>query len=284
MSVPSHFGDEVPRAAAFLEGRLGRPDLGVVLGSGFAPLAGALGAGERVSSSEIPGCPECRVEGHGGGAAAARVASGNVWLFAGRLHLYEGHDAARVAFPVAVLAAAGVRSVLLTCAAGGLDDADVPGDFAVVTDHINLAGADPLRVIPPERRDPPFLDLQEAYDPAFRLAWHEAARAGEVRMRDGVLAALAGPCYETPAEVRMVRGLGADLVSMSTVPEAIAARYLGLRVAAVACVSNKGAGMAGARWIHHGGVVRSVEEAVAGAAGFLRAGIESMAAAGSEGS
>jgi purine-nucleoside phosphorylase len=208
--------------------------------------------------------------------ASARVSERNVWLFLGRRHLYEGHDAALVAFPIAVLAAAGARAVLLTCAAGGLLESDHPGDFALVTDHLNFTGADPLRSIPAGVRDPSFLDLQEAYDPILADRWRRVARESGIGLRDGVLVSVPGPSYETPAEVRMLRALGADLVSMSTVLETIAARYLGLRVAAIACIANRGAGMTGGEGIFHDGVIGRVAGAVTGAGMFLRAGAESM--------
>ncbi len=276
MSRAGDFGNEVPSAADRLRGRLGAPDLGVVLGSGVAPLAEALGAGVSPATVEVPGRPPCSVDGHAGGVASVRLSGANVWLFLGRLHLYEGCDPATAVLPVALLAAAGAPSVLLTCAAGGLLDSDRPGDFALVADHLNLTGADPIRSIPPGTREPAFLDLHDAYDPAFRRSWRRTAGETGAALREGILAAMHGPSYETPAEVRMLRALGADLVSMSTVPETIAARYLGMRVAAVACVANRGAGLAGSGAIEHGGVVDRVRAAVAGARNFLSRGIEGM--------
>jgi purine-nucleoside phosphorylase len=274
MGDPSDFGAEVPAAAELLRSRLGPPDLGVLLGSGFARFGAALGCGAPVPG--IPGFPPCAVDGHAGGVAAASVGSKRIWVFSGRLHLYEGHDARRVAVPVALLAAAGARGALLTCAAGGLLGDDRPGDFALITDHLNLTGADPLRAVPFERRDPRFLDLQGTYDPMFQEGWRRAARNGGVRLRGGILASLPGPCYETPAEVGMLRVLGADLVSMSTAPEAIAARYLGLRVAAVACIANAGAGIRDRAPIGHRGVLETVDAAVERGGRFLADGIREM--------
>jgi purine-nucleoside phosphorylase len=276
MSAPSHFGEEVPGAAEFLRERLGSPELGVVLGSGFAPLAEALRVRTPVPASEIPGFPECTVAGHPGGVAATAALGAGVWVFSGRLHLHEGHDAARVALPLAILAAAGARRALLTCASGGLLESDRPGDFALVTDHLNLTGEDPLRSIPSGTRNPAFLDLQGAYDLTFLEGWRLLADSEGLRLRDGVLAAVPGPCYETPAEVRMLRALGADLVTMSTVPEAIAARYLGLRVAAVACIANVAAGTKGQAPIDHRDVLETVGGAVAERARALVGGIERM--------
>ena len=150
--------------------------------------------------------------------------------------------------------------------------------LVVVTDHLNLTGSDPLRLVDPRRRHPMFLDLQGAYDPVFQEVWRSAARRHGTTMRDGVLAGVPGPCYETPAEVRMLRAMGADLASMSTVPETIAARYLGLRVAAVACVANLGAGMSDADGIEHGRVLAAVEAAVTANVAMLVSGLAAMCA------
>jgi purine-nucleoside phosphorylase len=180
------------------------------------------------------------------------------------------------ALPVGLMAAAGARTALLTCAAGGLRDDDRPGDFAVITDHVNLLGDDPVRQIPAHLRDPAFLDVQHVYDERLSEAWRVAARDGGVRLRDGVLAALPGPCYETPAEVRMLRAIGADLASMSVVPEAILAAYARMRVTAIACISNRGAGMGGPDAIAHGEVLDVVARAVGASASFLLSGLGAM--------
>jgi inosine/guanosine/xanthosine phosphorylase family protein len=262
--------------AAFLRERLGPPRSGIVLGSGFAPLATMLGSAAPLAFEDVPGYPARRAPGHGGGVAAVESGGGVAWIFLGRLHTYEGLDAWTVAHPVRLLAAAGAHRVLLTCAAGGLRPADRPGDFAVVSDHINLLGDDPIRRLPPAGRSPAFPDLQGAYDPAWAAVWRDAARSAAAPLRDGVLASLAGPCYETPAEVRMLRALGADLVSMSVVPETIVARYLGLRVAAIACISNRGAGMDEGEAIAHEDVVDVVGAAVAKHAALFRIGLAAM--------
>lgn len=267
-----HDGGERAAAdgAAYLRERLGAPAAGVILGSGFAPLASILGASVPIRFEDVPGYPARRAPGHGEGVAAIDLGGASAWVFLGRLHVYEGHDPLTAAHPVRLLAAAGATRVLLTCAAGGLRSEDRPGDFAVVTDHINLQGDDPIRHIAPSRRTPAFPDLQGAYDPAWADAWRAAARESGTPLRDGVLAALAGPCYETPAEVRMLRALGADLVSMSVVPETILARYLGLSVAAIACISNRGAGMGEGEAIAHDDVVGAVGHAIAANARLFR--------------
>ncbi len=262
--------------AAFLVARLGAPTLGLVLGSGFSQLAEILAASQPIAYLSIPGYPAGHAPGHDGGLAVAKVGGALLWIFNGRLHTYQGLDALAAAHPVGLLAAAGAEAVVLTCAAGGLKDGDRPGDFAIVTDHVNLLGDDPIRRLPPDRRDPGFLDLHRVYDPGLAARWREVARGSDVPLRDGILAALPGPCYETPAEVRMLRAIGADLASMSVVPEAILAHYLRMRVAAIACISNLGAGMGAAGGIAHCDVLDVVEQSVRRRASLLRDGLTAM--------
>ena len=261
--------------AAYLIARLGAPRAGVVLGSGFRPLAQAWEGGAAVPFAGIPGYPAQRAAGHDGGVTAVTLDGARVWMFLGRLHTYEGHDALAAAHPVRLLADAGARSVLLTCAAGGLLPDDRPGGYAIVTDHLNLSGDDPLRRIPIGARVPAFQDLQNVYDPAAVQAWRRRAAASGLPLREGILASLPGPCYETPAEVRMLRALGADLASMSVVGEAIYARYRGLAVTALACISNRGAGSDEAA-IAHEDVVDVESASVARHAEALRSGALSM--------
>jgi inosine/guanosine/xanthosine phosphorylase family protein len=256
--------------------RLGAPDLGVVLGSGFDVLGAALADGPTIETAAIPGYPRGRVPGHRGRIRSGGRPHGTVWVFQGRVHLYEGFSGDEVAFPIALLAAAGARAVLLTCAAGGLREGMRAGELLLIGDHLNLTGVDPARGLAHAGDGPRFVDLQGAYDPEFREIWRtEAARRG-VELPEEVLAAVGGPCYETPAEVRMLRTLGAGLASMSTVPETIAARWHGLRVAALACVANPGAGLGGGRPIDHADVLDSVERSVAAAVGLLVGGADGM--------
>ncbi len=165
---------------------------------------------------------------------------------------------------------------MLTCAAGGLRDEDRPGAFAIVTDHVNLLGDDPIRRIPPDRRVPAFLDLHRVYDPDLAASWRKVATSCDLALRDGVLAALPGPCYETPAEVRMLRAIGADLASMSIVPEAILAHYFRMRVGAIACISNLGTGLGAGETIAHDDVLDVVERAVGRNASFFRGVLAAM--------
>ena len=262
-------------AAKRLESVLGKPRLGVVLGSGFSPAVAALGdPAALVDVRNVPGMIAPRVDGHLGRIDAFRLQSETVWVFDGRLHLYEGHPPDVVAQAVRVLAAAGARAILLTCAAGGLLESDLPGSFAVVADHINLTGADPTRG-EGLGGGPRFVDLQGAYDPELLASWEDEADRRGIPLRRAVLAGVAGPCYETPAEVRMLRALGADAVTMSVAVETIAARALGLRVAAIACIANAGAGL-GTGGLDHGEVLAAVRAAVAAAGTFFCAGVRRM--------
>ncbi len=253
---------------------LGPPDLGVVLGSGFDALADALGCREGLDVAGLPGGPIAGTDGHCGRLEVAERGGRRVWVFRGRVHLHEGYAAGEAAFAVTMLAAAGGRGVLLTCAAGGLADRAQPGDLVMVHDHLNLTGDDPVRSIPPAARTTPFPDLQQLYDGAWADRIRAAAEESGVPLGEGVLAAVRGPCYETAAEVRMLRAFGADLVSMSIVPEAIAAGYHGLRVAAIACVSNRGAGLGRGGAIDHGDVLAHVRHTVSRRARFLAAAVD----------
>jgi purine-nucleoside phosphorylase len=264
--------------AAFLVDRLGPPRVGLVLGSGFSGLADALSADVHIAYGTIPGYPAGKARGHDRGVAAASIGGARLWIFNGRLHTYDGLTAFEAAYPAGLLAAAGAEAVVLTCAAGGLKDDDRPGDLVIVTDHLNLLGDDPLRCLAPGRRSPGFLDLHRVYDADYAASWRGIASSFEIRLRDGILASLPGPCYETAAEVRMLRILGADLASMSVVPEAILAHYFRLRVFAIACISNLGAGMGAGETIAHAGVLDVVEHAVRRSVPLFRGGLAAMLA------
>ncbi len=219
-----------------------RPQLAIVLGSGFGPLLERVAVDAEVPFAKLPGFPAATVEGHAGKFVFGRLGSGPVLVQAGRIHFYEGHGMDAVTLPTRVLAALGIRDLLLTNAAGGINHRYRPGDFMRLTDHLNFMGANPLRG-PCAPGLPRFLDLTQVYDPALGALLGHAAKAAQVRWQRGVYLAVSGPTYETPAEIRAFAKLGADAVGMSTVPEAIVARHLGLRVAAVSCISNLAAGL-----------------------------------------
>jgi purine-nucleoside phosphorylase len=193
--------------------------------------------------ARIPGFPPSTVEGHSGNLVFGRAGDVAVLALQGRIHYYEGHDLARVAFPARVLIAAGCRTLIITNAAGGVDPALRGGELVVLSDHLNLLGGSPLRGRNDAALGPRFVDLTEAYDRGLRqLALAAGAELG-MQLREAVYAALPGPQYETPAEIRMLRTLGADLVGMSTVPEVIVAAHMGARVLGLSCCTNPGAGL-----------------------------------------
>ena len=232
------------RAAVTISDRLGveKPEVGFILGSGLAGLAGRFDDARRVSYGDISGFPGTTVVGHPGVLVGGVLAGRPAVALAGRFHMYEGHSAALAAFPVRVLAALGVRILFVSNAAGGIRRTFRPGDLMVIADHMNLTGQNPLYG-PVERGDTRFPDMSSPYDPELRQRLHEAGRRVGVPLADGVYGWTLGPAYETPAEVRMLERLGLDAVGMSTVPEVIAARASGMRVVGMSCVTNLASGI-----------------------------------------
>jgi purine-nucleoside phosphorylase len=243
--MPNGEIQRVRAAAAFVAERLQRPPrVGLVLGSGLGGFADQLTDVARIPYAEIPEMPRPLVVGHAGNLCAGSVAGVPVACLQGRSHIYEGHTPTRAVFGVRLLAELGCRIMLLTNAAGGIHSSFVPGDLMLITDHLNLMGDSPLRG-PNFEGGPRFPDLSQAYDANLQAAAREAARVAGVTLREGVYAAMLGPSYETPAEIRMLRTLGADAVGMSTVPEVIALRQIGVRVGAMSCITNLAAGISG---------------------------------------
>ena len=220
-----------------------RPSVGVVLGSGLGAFADAVEEPVEIPYEEIPGWPLSTAIGHAGVLVLGRFGGATVAVLKGRAHLYEGHPADRVVFGIRVLGRLGVRSLVLTNACGAIDPAVPPGRLVAVSDHLNLQGASPLVGPNDDSLGPRFPDLTDAYDPDYRRLAHEAADRLGLELGDGVYAAWLGPAFETPAEIRMMRALGADLVGMSTVPEVLAARHMGIRCLALSCVTNAAAGV-----------------------------------------
>lgn len=236
-----------------------RPKLAIVLGSGFGPLQERVEVVKEIPYAKLPGFPQPTVQGHSSKLVLGMLGGTPVAVLCGRAHYYEGHSMAEVTFAVRVLAAFGIRDLLLTNAAGGVSRRFRPGDFMRLTDHINFMGANPLRgPCPPGLAR--FLDLTQVYDPTLGGLLDKAAKRARARWHRGVYLALSGPTYETPAEIRAFAKLGADAVGMSTVPEAIVARHLGLRVAAVSCISNQAAGL-GPHALSHDEVLATAKEA-----------------------
>ena len=220
------------------------PSVGIVLGSGLGGFADELDDPVEIPYGEIPGWPAATALGHAGTLVLGHVRGIPVAAMRGRAHLYEGHPAGKVVFGVRVLGALGVRTLVVTNACGGIRKGLAPGDLVLVSDHLNLQGTSPLVGPNDDSLGPRFPDMSDAYDPELRAAAHAAAARLGQTLAEGVYAAWLGPAFETPAEIRMIRVLGGDLVGMSTVPEVLAARHMGIRCLAISCVTNLAAGIA----------------------------------------
>ncbi|HEX3702492.1 MAG TPA: purine-nucleoside phosphorylase [Vicinamibacterales bacterium] len=236
--------DHVKEAADAIRARVRAvPDVAIVLGSGLGEFAGRLGGAVSMAYGEIPRWPVSRVIGHDGRLAIGSAGGRLVAALAGRSHAYEGHDMQTITFAVRALGVLGVRTLILTNAAGGVNTTFLQGALMVIDDHINLIGGNPLAGANDDRFGPRFPDMTEVYSSRLRAVADEAGRAIGMRLPHGVYAALLGPSYETPAEIRYLRTIGADAVGMSTVPEAIAARHMGMDVLGISCISNMAAGV-----------------------------------------
>jgi len=234
-----------------------RPTLGIVLGTGFQDVSGRLTSKTKIAYKQLPGFPHLSVAGHRGELFIGRLGGTAVFVLSGRAHFYEGHLLRDATFPVRALAAAGIRDMLLTNAAGGINPKFRSGDFMVIADHINLMGVNPLAGAPigPDSR---FVDLTHTYDQGLRRLLVDSGHACGARLHSGVYLAVSGPSYETPAEIRAFARLGADAVGMSTVPEAIVARHCNLRVAGLSCITNPAAGLS-VRPLSHIEVLRTAQ-------------------------
>lgn len=234
-------------AGDFVRLRLGDrplPHLAVVLGSGLGALAEAVEDAICIPYAEVPYFPVSTVEGHAGQLVVGSLDGTPVTALQGRFHLYEGYDASQVVFPIRTLARLGMRAIVITNAAGGINPDLAPGDLMCITDHINLTGTNPLVGSHDDRLGPRFPDMQDAYDPRLRALLAEVAREQGLALREGVYSVLSGPSYETPAEVRMLSRLGCDACGMSTIPEVVACRQMGVRVLGISLISNHAAGIA----------------------------------------
>jgi purine-nucleoside phosphorylase len=228
-----------------------RPSIGVVLGSGLGAFAGELTERTEIPYTEIPGWPASTAVGHAGKLTVGKLGSLGVAVMAGRAHLYEGYSPAQVTYGVRVLGAIGVRSMVFTNAAGGINLELERGGLVLISDHINLQGSNPLAGPNDDSLGPRFPDMSEAYSRSYRETAKLVAAELCVFMPQGVYAAMLGPSYETPAEIRYLRAIGADVVGMSTVPEVIVANHMGLKVLAISCVTNMAAGVIPLQRISH---------------------------------
>lgn len=234
----------VEAAAAHLRDAFGEaPAVAAVLGSGLSRFADRLGDATTIRYPDVPGWPASSVVGHRGALVVGELGGKRVAAMAGRVHMYEGYGPEVVVFGVRTLRLWGVETLIVTNAAGGIAPHLKPGDLMLITDHLNLQARSPLVGANDERFGPRFPDMTDAYDPGLREVALAAARGKGIELKEGVYAGLLGPSYETPAEVRMIRTLGGDAVGMSTVPEVIAARHMGMHVVGISCISNLAAGI-----------------------------------------
>jgi purine-nucleoside phosphorylase len=232
------------RAAKFILSKTKlRPEIALVLGSGLGAFADELTEAVRIPYAKIPGFPQSTALGHASQLVVGTTEGVPVVAMQGRVHSYEGYSAKEVTFPMRVWGRLGIKAAILTNAAGGINQGYKQGALVVIRDHINLQDTNPLIGANDERFGPRFPDMSKAYSQAYRAIAAEEARRLKMEIQEGVYAALSGPSYETPAEIRYLRAIGADLVGMSTVPEVIVARHMGIEVLGISCVTNMAAGM-----------------------------------------
>lgn len=266
----SHSYEDAARVASFLLPRCPMPlRVAVVLGSGLNIAAELCPDARRIPYRQLPNFPRPSVPGHSGILHLGSVKGVPVAILEGRSHFYEGCSGSEIVFPVRVMALLGVRTMVFTCAAGGIAPAVQVGSFVLIRDHLNLQGVNPLAGPHDPRWGERFVDLSEAYDPVLRRLAQQSAKAAGARCSEGVYAAMLGPSYETPTEIRMLKQQGADVVGMSTVPEVIAARQAGLRVLAIATVTNRAAGLEKTP-LNHSEVLKAGKQAAGKLVGILR--------------
>ncbi|HEY5085918.1 MAG TPA: purine-nucleoside phosphorylase [Gemmatimonadaceae bacterium] len=263
-------------AAAAIQPLIGdlAPELAIVLGSGFGGLVNDVRDHVTIPYGEIPGLPSVSVAGHAGQLVVGELSGKTVAVFAGRFHAYEGHPLQLTAFPIRIAHALGARSLFVSNAAGGVNRSFSAGDLMVIEDHLNLTFMSPLTGAS-ESGEVRFPDMSNAYDAELRGKLHSIGGRLGIRLRNGVYAMLPGPAYETPAEVRMLRTLGADAVGMSTVPEVTMARMLGMRVTGISCITNLAAGVSQAP-LDHSEVLETTSRVAEKFQALVRGWIEDM--------
>ncbi|MDR1916571.1 MAG: purine-nucleoside phosphorylase [Synergistaceae bacterium] len=254
-----------------------RPIAGIILGSGLGSVAEAIEDAVAIPYEEIPYWPRTTATGHAGRLVMGSLEGISVVAMQGRVHYYEGYSMDEVTFPVRIFGELGVRTLIATNASGGINLGYKPGDLVAIYDHINFMGINPLIGANNEHWGPRFPDMTYAYDRDYITLLENAAKEERIQLRKGVYIAFTGPSYETPAEIRMSRVLGADLVGMSTVPEVIAANHMGMRVAGISCVSNYAAGVTSEK-LHHQEVLDGMARAANSMVRLIRAFLRGLAA------
>ncbi len=264
-------------AGAALRDLAPAPPVAVVLGSGLGAFADSLRQSRQIPYETLPHFPNVSVSGHTGQLVLGGLDAGvKVAALAGRVHLYEGHPTAHVVHAVRALASWGVRAIVITNAAGGINPAHNAGDLMIISDHLNMTGTNPLIGHNPEGAGQRFPDMSAAYDPRLREILRATGTKLGLELQEGVYAGLMGPSYETPAEIRMLRTLGADAVGMSTVCEVIAARHAGVRVCGISCITNLAAGLGNAE-LHHDEVKETAAKVRDDFVSLLREGLQGIA-------
>jgi len=277
-SAPGDEFSRASRAAKFIQSKTKlRPRIALILGSGLGAFADQLSNAKRIPFGTIPGFPRSTVEGHSGQLVIGQVDGVPIAVMQGRVHLYEGYSAKEVVFPMRVLGRLGIRAAILTNAAGAINLDYSQGALVVIRDHINLQGTNPLIGPNDERFGPRFPDMTQTYWKAYREIAHREAKRLGIKVHEGVYAALCGPSFETPAEIRYLKTIGADLVGMSTAFEVIVARHMGIRILGVSCATNMAAGILD-QPLTHAEVIETGERVKGQFISLLRAVIPHLAA------
>ena len=266
----------IETAAGYMRDKIrAQPEIGIVLGSGWGAFADNISNSVRIHYSEVPGFPVSGVKGHAGEWVCGMLSGKQTLVMSGRFHSYEGYDLKTVTLPIRVMKALGVKTVILTNAAGGVNTSYEVGDLMLIADHINMTGCNPLTGPNDDALGERFPDLSAAYDRQLRSLAHAAAARIGFTLREGVYAQMSGPSFETPAEIRMLRSLGADAVGMSTVPEVIVARHGGLKVMGISCITNMAAGVLD-QPLSHSEVIEAGRAAAGRISQFLQAFVSDM--------
>ncbi|WP_270179129.1 purine-nucleoside phosphorylase [Alkalihalobacillus sp. CinArs1] len=269
---------EIQDAASYITENAGevKPEIGLILGSGLGVLAEEIENPVKIAYSDIPNFPVSTVSGHAGQFVFGKLNGKNVAAMQGRFHYYEGYEMDKVTFPVRVMKELGIEKIIVTNAAGGVNEEFEPGDLMVISDHINNFGANPLIGPNSEEFGPRFPDMSTAYSQDLQKLAHDTATELGMKLQSGVYVGNTGPTYETPAEVRMLRTVGGDAVGMSTVPEVIVARHAGMEVLGISCISNMAAGILD-QPLHHGEVIETTEKVKANFLLLVKNIVEKMA-------
>lgn len=243
-TMPVELYEKIKEAASFIKKQGAKnPEIGLILGSGLGELGEEIEDPLVISYREIPHFPVSTVSGHAGQLVYGELSGKKVLVMQGRFHYYEGYTLEEVTFPVRVMKELGMESIMVTNAAGGVNEEFIPGDLMMITDQINFTGFNPLHGPNDDELGPRFTDMSHSYDMEYQEVIRKVAKEESVDLKEGVYIGFSGPTYETPAEIKMIRGWGADAVGMSTVPEVIVANHAGLKVMGISCITNLAAGM-----------------------------------------